>query len=246
VARGDVLVIREGDRVPAAAVLFDCNHLAVDESLLTGESLSVRKMAAEGMPEPIPPGGDDHPFVYSGTLVVQGQGMAQVMATGIRTEIGKIGRALQTMEPELTPLQKDTGKIVRKLALIGLGVCFVAFAAYGLTRGNWLEGLLAGITLAMAILPEEFPVILTIFLAMGAWRLSRVQVLTRRMPTVETLGSATVLCVDKTGTLTQNRMTVYKLNVAGLAWNGADGGETLPEAFYELVEFNILKSERLF
>jgi len=243
VARGDVLVIREGDRVPADAVLFDCNNLAVDESLLTGESLPVRKTAAEGMPEPIPPGGDDHPFVYSGTLVVQGQGMARVTATGLRTEIGKIGRALQTMESELTPLQKETGEVVRKLALLGLGVCFVAFAAYGLTRGNWLDGLLAGITLAMAILPEEFPVILTIFLAMGAWRLSRAQVLTRRMPTVETLGSATVLCVDKTGTLTQNRMTVHKLNVAESTWSESADGTTFPEAFHGLVEFSILASQ---
>jgi Ca2+-transporting ATPase len=138
VVRDDILVVREGDRVPADAVLLDCINLAVDESLLTGESAPVRKTAAVGLPEPVSPGGDDLPFVYSGTLVVQGQGAARVTATGLRTEIGKIGQALQTMAPERTPLQKETGVIVRKLALLGLGLCFIVFVAYGLTRGNWL------------------------------------------------------------------------------------------------------------
>lgn len=243
VARGDVIVIREGDRVPADAVLFECSHLSIDESLLTGESLPVQKKAVDDMPEPVPPGGEDHPFIYSGTLVIQGQGMARVTATGILTEIGKIGKALQTMETEKTPLQKETGGFVRKLAVFGLGICLVTVAAYGLSRGDWQKAMLAGITLAMSILPEEFPVIMTIFLAMGAWRLSRIKVLTRRMPTVETLGAVTVLCVDKTGTLTQNQMRVRDLNANGNTWTESPGEKPLPEPFHELVEFSILASQ---
>ena len=129
-------------------------------------------------------------------------------ATGPRTEIGKIGKALQTLEPEETNLQRQTGRIVRNFAIVGLSLCVLVVVVFGLTRGDWLKGFLAGITLAMATLPEEFPVVLTIFLALGAWRISQRQVLTRRVPAVEMLGAATVLCVDKTGTLTLNRMTV--------------------------------------
>ena len=138
-------------------------------------------------------------------------------STGPRTEIGKIGQALQILEPEDTNLQQQTGKIVRNFALIGLGLCVLVVIVFGLTRGDWLQGFLAGLTLAMATLPEEFPVVLTIFLALGAWRISQHKVLTRRMPAVEMLGAATALCVDKTGTLTLNRMTVTKLVVQGEA-----------------------------
>ena len=160
-----------------------------------------------------PPGGDDLPFVFSGTLVTQGQGVAEVLATGMRTDLGRIGKALQHVEPEQTPLQTETGRLVRRLAVVGLSLCALVVVAYGLTRGNTLRrpgrtGFLAGITMAMATLPEEFPVVLTIFLALGAWRISQNHVLTRRVPAIETLGAATVLCVDKTGTLTQNRMYV--------------------------------------
>jgi Ca2+-transporting ATPase len=208
VTRGDVIVLSEGDRVPADAVLMSCLNLSVDESLLTGESVSVRKCVSADAKEMGRPGGDDLPFVFSGTLVVKGQGIAAVQATGINTEIGKIGKALQSLEVEATPLQRETATIVRNLAFIGLFLCALVVIVYGLTRGNWLNGLLAGITLAMALLPEEFPVVLTVFLALGAWRISQKRVLTRRVPAVETLGAATVLCVDKTGTITQNRMSV--------------------------------------
>ena len=202
VVRGDILILNEGDRVPADAVILSCVNLSVNESLLTGESVPVRKVAADSPLDMGRPGGDDLPFVYSSTLVVQGQGIAQVQATGLHTEIGKIGKALQTVEPEKTLLQRETGRLVRRLALVGLSLCVLVVIVFGLTRGNWLNGLLAGITLAMATLPEEFPVVLTIFLALGAWRISQKQVLTRRVPAIETLGSTTVLCVDKTGTLT--------------------------------------------
>src|SRR5690606_12780788 len=132
-------------------------------------------------------GGEDLPFVYSGTLVVQGQGVARVLATGAATELGKIGKALQTVEDEETGLHRETRRLVKVLAISGLALCVGAVIIYGLTRGDWLAGLLAGITLAMAMVPEEFPVVLTVFLALGAWRISKQNALTRRMPAIETL-----------------------------------------------------------
>ncbi|HEY3384362.1 MAG TPA: cation-translocating P-type ATPase [Vicinamibacterales bacterium] len=215
VVRGDVLMLAEGDRVPADAILLESTGLSIDESLLTGESIPVRKRATATVQEPARPGGDDLPFVFSGSLVVQGQGIAQVRHTGPRTELGKIGRALQTVETEATAVERETGQLVRRLAILGASLCVIVVVVYGLTRGNWLQGLLVGLTLAMATLPEEFPVVLTIFLALGAWRLSQRQVLTRRVPVIETLGAATVLCVDKTGTLTLNQMAVRRLGCAG-------------------------------
>ncbi len=237
------LVLREGDRVPADAALLWSLNMFVDESLLTGESVPVRKMAA-AVAAGFRPGGDDLPYVYSSTLVVQGQGIAEVGAIGMGTEIGKIGKALRTVEPEETLLQKETGRLVRRLAVAGLTLCALVVVIYGATRADWLNGFLAGLSLAMATLPEEFPVVLTIFLALGAWRISRSQVLTRRVPAVETLGSATVLCVDKTGTLTQNRMTVGELFAGDeyLDMRGA-GRSSIPEDFHELVEFGILASQ---
>lgn len=194
VVRGDIFLVSEGDRIPADSVLMWGINLSVNESLLTGESLPVRKIAASEQPESVDmgrPGGEDTPFLYSGTLVVQGQGVALVKAVGIQTELGKIGKALQTVEPEETALNRETGRLVRNLAILGLILFAIVVIAYGTTRGNWIDGILAGITLAMAMLPEEFPVVLTIFLALGAWRMSQKNVLTRRMPAIETLGAAT-------------------------------------------------------
>ncbi len=194
VAREDLLVLSEGDRVPADARLVAVNDLMIDESLLTGESLPVEKAL-------------DAP-VYSGTLVVKGQGRAIITATGARTEFGRIGQSLAALDIEKTTLQRETARIVKIVAALGILLSLLLAAYYVVTRGDWLAGILAGVTLAMAILPEEFPVVLTIFLALGAWRIGRHGVLTRRMPAIETLGAATVLCVDKTGTLTENRMAV--------------------------------------
>jgi Ca2+-transporting ATPase len=188
------------------------------------------------------PGGGDQPFVYSGTLVVKGQGVTQLRATGMRTEIGKIGKALQILQPEDTNLQQQTSKIVRNFALIGLGMCVLVVIVFGLTRGDWLNGFLAGITLAMATLPEEFPVVLTIFLALGAWRISQNHVLTRRVAAVEMLGAATVLCTDKTGTMTQNRMTMTHLMMDTEVQKIDLQQRAIPDAFHELVEFGILAS----
>jgi Ca2+-transporting ATPase len=242
VVRDDILLLSEGDRVPADAVLLSGNLLSVDESLLTGESVPVRKKAWDGQLEMGRPGGDDLPFVYSGTLVVKGQGIAQVRSTGPRTEIGKIGKALQILEPEDTNLQQQTGKLVRNFAIIGLSLCVLVVVVYGVTHGDWLHGFLAGITLAMATLPEEFPVVLTVFLALGAWRISQYQVLTRRVPAVEMLGAATVLCVDKTGTLTQNRMTVTQIGIGSELFRIDDKQLTLPERLHEVMEYSLLAS----
>ncbi len=242
VVRDDVVLIAEGDRIPADAVLLSASNVNVDESLLTGESMPVRKKSWDGRLEMGRPGGDDLPFIYSGTLVVKGQGIAQVRSTGPRTEIGKIGKALQVLEPEDTNLQRQTAKIVRNFALIGVGLCLLIVVVFGLTRGDWLNGILAGLTLAMAMLPEEFPVVLTIFLALGAWRISQHKVLTRRVASVEMLGAATVLCVDKTGTLTLNRMTVTRIAVKS-EMDSVDGQQlSLPESLHEIVEYSILAS----
>ncbi|MCX6698131.1 MAG: HAD-IC family P-type ATPase, partial [Methanoregula sp.] len=215
VVTGDMLILAEGDRVPADGMLISSNNVTVDESLLTGESVPVRKISwTDGM-RAERPGGDDQPFVYSGTLVVQGQGLAEVKSTGARTEMGKIGTVLQTVERGETRLKGEISRIVRTIAIVGIFLCAIIVVVYGMTRGNWIEGFLAGITLAMAILPEEFPVVLTIFLALGAWRISRKNVLTRQVPAIETLGSATVLCVDKTGTLTKNQMSIHSFFASG-------------------------------
>jgi Ca2+-transporting ATPase len=194
VVRGDLVVLGEGDRVPADARLAPGAGLTLDESLLTGESLAVGKA-----------GGD---AVFSGTLVVKGQARAVVFATGPRSELGRIGVSLAAVDSGKTALESETARIVKLVALAAVALSIAMAAAHFLLRGDWIASLLSGLTLAMAILPEEFPVILAVFLALGAWRISRRGVLTRRMPALEMLGAATVLCVDKTGTLTENRMSV--------------------------------------
>ncbi|MHB8824577.1 MAG: cation-translocating P-type ATPase [Thiobacillus sp.] len=243
VVRDDIVMLAEGDRVPADALLLMSNGLQVDESLLTGEATPVRKAAGDGQPAAARPGGDDLPWVYSGTLVVQGQGVARVTATGPRTEIGRIGKSLQALRPEPSPLQRQVRRMMWAFALLGAILCGVVVVLYGLTRDAWLEALLAGITLAISLLPQEFLVVLTVFLALGAWRISRSRVLTRRIPALETLGAATILCADKTGTITENRMTVTQL-VTRDACYAVDyaHANTLPEAFHELVEFSVLAS----
>jgi len=244
VVREDIFILREGDRIPADGNVLFCSNLLVDESMLTGESLAVRKSEWDGKTKHTNPGGDDMPFVYSGTLVVQGHGMAKVTGTGIHTEMGKIGKALQTITGEETLLKKETSLLVRNFAIVGMILCTFVVIVYGMTRGDWLNGLLAGVSLSMALLPEEFSVVLLIFLSMGAWRMSKRQVLTRRMPAIETLGSATVLCVDKTGTLTMNRMILSSLFTRAQFYDIAKNGHLpLPEKFHELLEFGNLASQ---
>jgi Ca2+-transporting ATPase len=235
VVRGDVIVLADGDRIPADAVLLSCHELQVDESLLTGESVPVRKRAGDDTTWPSRPGdrpgGDDLPSVFSGTLVIRGRGLAVVQATGPRTELGRIGRSIAAIAPEPTRLAAQTRYLVRAVAIAGGAASLAAVVLYGLTRGAWIDGLLAGIAVGMSMLPEEFPLVLNVFVVMGAWRISRARVLTRRAASIETLGATTVLCTDKTGTLTQNRMTVAELR-AGDAVVRPDGfgPAALPEA----------------
>jgi Ca2+-transporting ATPase len=197
----DIIILNEGDRIAADAIVLDSVNLTVDESLLTGESVAVTKRLQT-------PGSNTQELVFSGTLVVQGKGVAKVVATGINTQFGKIGTSLQSIEEDETRLQKEMKVLIRKFFIIGAFFSIGVVAAFYFTRGNFIKSLLNGLAASMAILPEEFPVVLTIFLALGAWRLSKKNVLTRKPSAIETLGSATVLCSDKTGTITQNKMEV--------------------------------------
>ena len=246
VVRGDLVVLGEGDRVPADGWLVRNEGLHLDESLLTGESVPVRKTACgpDGPTAAARPGGDDLPFVYSGSLVVRGTGLCVVMATGAASEIGRIGQALSTLETEAPRLRQQTRRLVVWFAAIGGGASLLAVLLYGLLRGSWLEATLAGIALGMSMLPEEFPVVLTIFMAMGAMRMSRERVLTRRAAAIETLGSATVLCTDKTGTLTQNRMRIAELHLPDgrILEHDDTAGFQLEDDFHLLTQFGILAS----
>ena len=246
VVRDDVALLVEGDRVPADCIVLDSNHLLLDESLLTGESMPVRKIAGDPGAALGRPGGDDQPGVYSGTIVVQGQGVARVRATGPDTEMGKIGKTLLQEKQEISPLEIETRRVIRNFAGAGLTVCVLVVVFYQLTRGSLLGGLLAGLTLAMALLPEEIPVVLTVFLALGAWRMSLKQALTRRVQAIQAIGSSTVLCVDKTGTLTMNKMTVWKL-FGGDRFCDVDGvrATTLPDVCHETIEYAILASQEI-
>ena len=247
VVRGDFVVLAEGDRVPADALLVQSHDLQTDESLLTGESVPVRKIADGGAPgKDRRPGGDDLPYVFSGSLVVRGTGIGEVIATGALSEIGKIGQSLGTLETEPPRLQAQTRRLVRVFAMVGGAVSVLAVLLYGALRGGWLDAVLAGIALGMSMLPEEFPVVLTVFMAMGAWRISRARVLTRRAAAIETLGSATVLCTDKTGTLTENRMSIAELRLksAEMFRPREASGSKLPPKFHDLVEFGVLASAR--
>ncbi len=240
----DVLVLTEGDRVAADGDIVQSTDLLLDESILTGESAPELKLLDATPPLQVAALEAGAPKVYAGTLVVGGRGLARVTAIGAATRFGQIGRSLARVTRVETPLQLEIQRLVRRFSVIGLALCALVAIAYGLLRGEWVNGILAGLTLAMALLPEEFPVILSIYLALGAWRLARLGVLTRRLPAIEALGSVTVLCVDKTGTLTGNRMQVrclaserQRIDVDGAA--GAD----LPEEFHALVEYAILAGQ---
>lgn len=226
VVRGDLVILSEGDRVPADGRLISSSHLAVDESMLTGESLSVYKKIDEK--------------VFSGTLIVAGYGRAIIENTGARTELGKIGTAIQSIEIERTHFQKEVDRLVRVIYVIALVAAIAVVVIYGITRKDWVEGTLAGIAATMALIPEEFPVVLTLFLAIGAWRMSQKQVIARRSAVIETLGSATVICVDKTGTITMNQMAVQEIKVNGDVH--VLDGDAIPERYQEIVQCALLAS----
>lgn len=245
VVREDLITLREGDRIPADAVILSCENLAIDESLLTGESVPVRKSIWDGKSKIQRPGGDDIPFVFSGTMVVSGRGIGRVLAIGRDTQMGKIGKSLESIKDEDTLLQKETSRIVRVFAVIGIMLCGLVVLVYTLVKGNILGGFLAGLTLSMSMLPEEFPVVLMIFLTLGAWRISKRKVLTRKPVAIETLGAATVLCTDKTGTLTLNKMELTSLYCNGSYYEVSDFASTpLPEKFHTLLEYGVLASQK--
>ena len=231
VVRGDVIILSEGDRIPADGIVLEAHELAVDESLLTGESEAIAKFA-------------DGAQVFAGSLTVRGQGLVSVTATGSHTELGRIGKSLQDIAVGASPLREEIVLLTRRLAVIGISACLVLTALYWILRDGWLQGLLSGITLAMGVLPQELPVIMIVFFAFGARRIAANHVLTRHLNAIETLGETTVLCVDKTGTLTQNRMELAALSVAGniLETRSFTGAE-LPERYHELLEFAVLASE---
>ena len=239
---GDLLILQEGDQVPADALLIEASSVVADESLLTGESVPVNKISRRADVAALvdPPGGDDRPWVYSGTLVVRGRGKAVVTATGSDTEIGKIGTALGTIFRERTPLQREIRRLVRVIAVLGVGAALVVVAAYGFTRGEWLKAVLVGIAVVMSMIPEEFPVIFTVFLALGAWRMSKMRVLARKAPVIEALGAATVICVDKTGTLTMNSMEIDELIVGSRVTKLGEGKLTAEEL--DIVRCGVLAS----
>jgi P-type Ca2+ transporter type 2C len=239
VVRGDLLVLHEGDRIAADAVLLQ-GQVSTDESLLTGEAVPQDKHPGAADAAIGQPGEQGNAFVFASTVVTRGAGLARVRATAGHTAVGRIGAALAEATLVTSNLQQASRKIVRRLAAVGL----VAASALVLLAWQWdgkplLESLLLGIALAMALLPEEIPVVLTVFLALGAWRLSQQHVLTRRVTAVEALGAITVLAVDKTGTLTRNRMEVAELAVADASYEQSADQE-LPDAFYTLVEFALL------
>jgi len=244
VVRDDLLILEQGDRIAADAVLVEASDFQADESLLTGESLPVGKTTASGdTPDDARrPGGDGQPYVYSGSMVTRGSGIARVLATGPRSEIGKIGQSLATLDTEVPRLRAETTRIVTLCAIGGAAVALLVVALYGWLRGGWIDAVLAGIAIGMAMLPEEFPVVLTVFLAMGAWRIGKVGVLTRRAAAIETLGSATVLCTDKTGTLTENRMSVAELWLPTGASARVGSGHPADPAFHLLLKTAALAS----
>ncbi|MEI6850591.1 MAG: cation-translocating P-type ATPase [Candidatus Saccharibacteria bacterium] len=229
---GDIIILSEGSRVPVDAKLITANNLKVDESLLTGESEAVEKHTREIKDFRVN-------SVFSGTLVIKGHAIAEATSIGAETEIGKIGVSLKSIATEKTLLQKEVNKVIKIVATLAIGFSAILVIFYWLERGSLIQGLLAGLTLAISILPEEFPIVLTIFLTMGAWRLAKNNVLTRRAHTIETLGSASVLCVDKTGTLTENKMTIMSLtdskgNIYQDDFSKAD----------EVIKFGVLASQK--
>lgn len=215
---GDLMMIYEGVKIPADGVVVKCADLSVDESSLTGEAEGVRKVTEHGS-EP----SEDYwrrDYCYAGTLVIQGTATVRVDKIGASTEYGKIGKNIAVAPQESTPLQKQTGKLIRTCTIIA-GMLFVLVGIFTWMNipdhdfiDRLVESVLSGVTLAMAMIPEEFPVILTVFLSMGAWRLAKKHSLVRKLPSVETLGAVSVLCVDKTGTITMNQMSVQELWVA--------------------------------
>ena len=243
VVPGDLVVLSEGERIPADGVLREALAVQVDESLLTGESVPVRKLASGAAPLEQLPGGEDTPHVFAGTLAVSGHGVAEVTATGRNTQMGRIGASLAGIDSGQTPLQRQLGRLVRQFGWVAIALSALLVLGYGLLRGQWLQGLLSALAFAMAMLPEEIPMVMTVFIGLAAWRMARVKVLARRPAVVEALGAATVLCVDKTGTLTENRQKLRRL-VTDTADVDLTQGGPVPEEVHALLEYGVMASRR--
>ena len=231
----DIIILYEGDRIPADGILLESENLTIDESLLTGESIAVIKTNQNE--------NSKKGHVYSGTLVVQGRGIMKVTLTGSNTEFGKIGKSLEHIGKVQTKMQKEIKTLVRNLFIAGGILSLLVIVAFYYTRGNFIQSLLNGLATAMAMLPEEFPVVFTVFLAIGSWRLSKLNVLTRKPSAIETLGSATVLCSDKTGTITQNKMEIVSVFCEDLLFHKADFQENVNKII-SLLEVSFLASQK--
>jgi len=231
----DIIILNEGDRIPADGILIEDSHLTVDESLLTGEAIAVAKKCDT---EHIA-----NAKVYSGTLVVQGRGIFKVTGTGLNTEFGKIGKSLQGITQTQTNLQREMKILIRNLFLLGAILSSIVIVAFYVTRGNFIQALLNGLATAMAMLPEEFPVVFTVFLALGSWRLSQKNVLTRKPSAIETLGAATVLCSDKTGTITQNKMEIASLFCGNTIYDKSNF-EKNGKVLKDLITISVLASQQ--
>ncbi len=232
----DVIYISSGERIPADCEVVEASNFYVDEAVLTGEAEATYKLCKKDLTE-------DKDYwkrymLYAGTLAVSGTCLAIVKTIGVDTEYGKIGKSIYEIKDEPTPLERKVGSLVKNLAKVGALLCFVVISLSYFTSGNILKSIMAGITLAMAIIPEEFPVVLTVFLSMGAYRLAKKNVIMRKISAVETLGATTVLCVDKTGTITENKMKIKEVYSKDL---GSIGLERIDK---NLALLSILASER--
>lgn len=236
---GDLVVIAEGSRVPADCVLIQGAALEVDESTLTGESAActkVPKLAEIAKTRDNIPGSETSFDLFASTLVLRGEGLAEVTATGAATKIGGIGAALSAIQEQPTLIQRQVRRLISRLGILAAIFCAAVAAAYGIVQRDWFSGALSGLTLAISLIPEEFPMVLAIFMALGAWRLAKRNVLVRRSAVIETLGATTLLCVDKTGTLTENRMSLRQVWRAGTVYKLSEGVLTEPQAVIEAAQ----------
>jgi Ca2+-transporting ATPase len=230
VVRGDVIFISEGDKVPADSKIYQSSYLASDESLLTGESAPVAK--------------ENNSTIYAGSTIVSGQGIAIVESIGHQTQLGQIGLSLSHQADNFSTLEKETQYLIKKITFFAISICLFVIIFYALKKQDWVGASLLGLTLAMAILPNELPAVMSIFFALGARKMAEKKVLTRKLSAIENLGGVTVLAVDKTGTLTMNQMQIQQISTTKASINLEIVLNDLPEEFHEVLEYGILASRK--